>query len=156
MAQLLSAIPLTSLSGVGAKVAEKLEKVGLHTVQDLLFHLPHRYEDRTRIYPIVKLHPGLWGSVQGKVMSSDVAFGRRKMLTVKVSDGNGTITLRFFNFTAAMKNNFSEGRVIVAYGEVKRGNHGLEIIHPEYKFHAEGKTPKLEQTLTPIYRQLRG
>ncbi|WP_234494976.1 ATP-dependent DNA helicase RecG [Vibrio maritimus] len=156
MAQLLSAIPLTSLSGVGAKVAEKLEKVGLHTVQDLLFHLPHRYEDRTRIYPIVKLHPGLWGSVQGKVMSSDVAFGRRKMLTVKVSDGNGTITLRFFNFTAAMKNNFSEGRVIVAYGEVKRGNHGLEIIHPEYKFHAEGKTPKLEQTLTPIYPTTEG
>ncbi|WP_394153123.1 ATP-dependent DNA helicase RecG [Vibrio maritimus] len=156
MAQLLSAIPLTSLSGVGAKVAEKLEKVGLHTVQDLLFHLPHRYEDRTRIYPIVKLHPGLWGSVQGKVMSSDVAFGRRKMLTVKVSDGNGTITLRFFNFTAAMKNNFSEGRIIVAYGEVKRGNHGLEIIHPEYKFHAEGKTPKLEQTLTPIYPTTEG
>ncbi len=156
MAQLLSAIPLTSLTGVGAKVAEKLEKVGLHSVQDLLFHLPHRYEDRTRIYPIVKLHPGLWGSVQGKVMSSDVAFGRRKMLTVKVSDGNGTITLRFFNFTAAMKNNFSEGRVVVAYGEVKRGNHGLEIIHPEYKFHAEGKTPKLEQTLTPIYPTTEG
>ncbi len=89
-------------------------------------------------------------------MSSDVAFGRRKMLTVKVSDGNGTITLRFFNFTAAMKNNFSEGRVVVAYGEVKRGNHGLEIIHPEYKFHAEGKTPKLEQTLTPIYPTTEG
>jgi ATP-dependent DNA helicase RecG len=156
MAQLLSAIPLTSLTGVGAKVAEKLEKVGLHTVQDLLFHLPHRYEDRTRIYPIVKLHPGLWGSVQGKVMSSDVAFGRRKMLTVNVSDGNGTITLRFFNFTAAVKNNFSEGRVVVAYGEVKRGNHGLEIIHPEYKFHAEGKTPKLEQTLTPVYPTTEG
>lgn len=121
MAQLLSAIPLTSLNGVGAKVAEKLEKVGLHSVQDLLFHLPHRYEDRTRIYPIIKLHPGLWGSVQGRIMTSDVAFGRRKMLTVKVSDGNGTITLRFFNFTAAMKNNFSEGRVVVAYGEVKRG-----------------------------------
>ncbi|MCY9872503.1 ATP-dependent DNA helicase RecG [Vibrio barjaei] len=156
MAQLLSAISLSSLSGVGAKVAEKLAKVGLHSVQDLLFHLPHRYEDRTRIYPIVRLHPGLWGSVQGKVMSSDVAFGRRKMLTVKVSDGNGTITLRFFNFTAAMKNNFSEGRLIVAYGEVKRGNHGLEIIHPEYKFQTEGKTPKLEQTLTPVYPTTEG
>ncbi|MCF4175327.1 ATP-dependent DNA helicase RecG [Vibrio sp. McD22-P3] len=156
MAQLLSAISLSSLSGVGAKVAEKLAKVGLHSVQDLLFHLPHRYEDRTRIYPIVRLHPGLWGSVQGKVMSSDVAFGRRKMLTVKVSDGNGTITLRFFNFTAAMKNNFSEGRLIVAYGEVKRGNHGLEIIHPEYKFQTEGKAPKLEQTLTPVYPTTEG
>lgn len=59
-AQMLSAVPLTSLSGVGAKVAEKLAKVGLHSVQDLLFHLPLRYEDRTRIYPIAKLHAGLW------------------------------------------------------------------------------------------------
>ena len=101
MSQLLSAIPLTSLSGVGAKVAEKLAKVGLNTVQDLLFHLPLRYEDRTRIYPIIKLHPGLWAAVQGKVMAVDTHFGRRKMLTVKISDGNGTLTLRFFNFTAA-------------------------------------------------------
>ncbi|MGF1778473.1 ATP-dependent DNA helicase RecG [Vibrio nomapromontoriensis] len=151
MAQLLSAISLTSLNGVGAKVAEKLAKVGLHNVQDLLFHLPHRYEDRTRIYPIVKLHAGLWGSVQGKIMSSDVSFGRKKMLTVKVSDGNGTITLRFFNFTAAMKNNFADGKVIVAYGEVKRGHLGLEIIHPDYKFQTSERSPALEQTLTPVY-----
>ncbi|MCW8348040.1 ATP-dependent DNA helicase RecG [Vibrio sp. ZSDZ65] len=151
MAQLLSAISLTSLNGVGAKVAEKLAKVGLHNVQDLLFHLPHRYEDRTRIYPIVKLHAGLWGSVQGKIMSSDVSFGRKKMLTVKVSDGNGTITLRFFNFTAAMKNNFADGKVIVAYGEVKRGHLGLEIIHPDYKFQTSDRSPALEQTLTPVY-----
>ena len=98
MSQLLSAIPLNSLSGVGAKVAEKLEKVGLNNVQDLLFHLPLRYEDRTRIYPIVKLHAGLWAAVQGKVMHVDTIFGKRKMLAVKISDGNGTITLRFFNF----------------------------------------------------------
>jgi ATP-dependent DNA helicase RecG len=118
--------------------------------------LPHRYEDRTRIYPIVKLHPGLWGSIQGKVMAVDTLFGRRKMLTVKVSDGNGTLTLRFFNFTAAMKNNFAEGRMVIAYGEVKRGNQGLEIIHPEYKFQTEGQAPALEQTLTPVYPTTEG
>lgn len=150
-AQLLSAIPLTSLSGVGAKVAEKLEKVGLHTVQDLLFHLPLRYEDRTRIYPIVKLHAGLWAAVQGKVMQVDTLFGKRKMLTVKISDGNGTITLRFFNFTAAMKNNFSDGKLVHAYGEVKRGNMGLEIVHPDYKFFAPAQKPDVEQSLTPVY-----
>ncbi|MBG0760543.1 ATP-dependent DNA helicase RecG [Vibrio cidicii] len=150
-AQLLSAIPLTSLSGVGAKVAEKLEKVGLRTVQDLLFHLPLRYEDRTRIYPIVKLHAGLWAAVQGKVMQVDTLFGKRKMLTVKISDGNGTITLRFFNFTAAMKNNFSDGKLVHAYGEVKRGNMGLEIVHPDYKFFAPAQKPDVEQSLTPVY-----
>ncbi len=77
-AQMLSAVPLTSLSGVGAKVAEKLAKVGLHSVQDLLFHLPLRYEDRTRIYPIAKLHAGLWAAVQGKVMTVDTILVNAK------------------------------------------------------------------------------
>ncbi|MCG9597779.1 ATP-dependent DNA helicase RecG [Vibrio sp. Isolate25] len=151
MSQLLSAIPLTSLTGVGAKVAEKLAKVGLHSVQDLLFHLPLRYEDRTRIYPIVKLHAGLWAAVQGKVMSVDTLFGKRKMLTVKISDGNGIITLRFFNFTAGMKNNFAEGKTVHAYGEVKRGSYGLEIVHPDYKFYAPNQPAEVEQSLTPVY-----
>ncbi|KOO16038.1 ATP-dependent DNA helicase RecG [Vibrio xuii] len=151
MSQLLSAIPLTSLTGVGAKVAEKLAKVGLVTAQDLLFHLPLRYEDRTRIYPIAKLHAGLWAAVQGKVMSVDTLFGKRKMLAVKISDGNGTITLRFFNFTAGMKNNFTEGKTVHAYGEIKRGGYGLEIVHPDYKFYAPNQKADVEQTLTPVY-----
>ncbi len=156
MSQLLSAIPLTSLSGVGAKVAEKLEKVGLNNVQDLLFHLPLRYEDRTRIYPIAKLHAGLWAAVQGKVMSVDTTFGKRKMLTVKISDGNGTVTLRFFNFTAGIKNNFSEGKQVYAYGEIKRGGMGLEIVHPDYKFFAPRQQPDIEQNLTPVYPTTEG
>ena len=156
MSQLLSAIPLTSLSGVGAKVAEKLEKVGLSSVQDLLFHLPLRYEDRTRVYPIVKLHAGLWAAVQGNVMSVDTLFGKRKMLAVKISDGNGTLTLRFFNFTAAMKNNFAEGKTVHAYGEIKRGNYGLEIIHPDYKFYAAKQPTDVEPSLTPVYPTTEG
>jgi ATP-dependent DNA helicase RecG len=156
MSQLLSAVPLTSLSGVGAKVAEKLAKVELHTVQDLLFHLPLRYEDRTRIYPMAKVHAGLWAAVQGKVMHVDTIFGRKKMLTVKISDGNGSMTLRFFNFTAGMKNNFAEGKLVYAYGEVKRGGHGLEIIHPDYKFFAPAQKPDVEQTLTPVYPTTEG
>lgn len=149
--QILSAVPLTSLSGVGAKVAEKLAKIGLHSIQDLLFHLPLRYEDRTRIYPIAKLHAGLFVAIQGRVMSCDTHFGRKKMLTVKVSDGNGTLTLRFFNFNAGMKNSFAEGRPLYAYGEIKRGNMGLEIMHPDYHFLNGSDAPQLEQSLTPIY-----
>ncbi len=152
MSQLLSAVSLTSLSGVGAKVAEKLAKIGLVSVQDLLFHLPLRYEDRSRIYPIIKLHPGIWAAVQGRVMAVDTIFGRRKMLTVKISDGNGTLTLRFFNFTAGMKNNFAEGKVVKAYGEIKRGMGGLEIIHPDYSFFSqEQPQAETEPTLTPVY-----
>ena len=156
MSQLLSAVPITSLSGVGAKVAEKLARVGLHTVQDLLFHLPLRYEDRTRVYPMAKVHAGLWGAVQGTVMNVDTIFGRKKMLTVKISDGNGTITLRFFNFTAGMKNNFTEGKLVHAFGEIKRGNYGLEIIHPDYQFFAPAHKPDVEQNLTPVYPTTEG
>lgn len=148
---MLSAIPLTSLSGVGAKVAEKLEKIGLVTIQDLLFHLPLRYEDRTRVYPMARVHSGLFAAVQGKVMSCDMQFGKRKMLLVKISDGNGTITLRFFNFNAGMKNSFSEGKLVHAYGEIKRGGSGLEIAHPEYQFHTPSKPLDIEATLTPVY-----
>ncbi len=156
MSQLLSTIPLSSLTGVGAKVAEKLTKIGLNSVQDLLFHLPSRYEDRTRVYPIAQLHTGLWAAIQGQVMATDVSFGRRKMLTVKVSDGNGTLTLRFFNFTAAMKNNFTAGKTVHAYGEIKRGNYGLEIVHPDYKFHVSENKPAAEATLTPVYPTTEG
>lgn len=156
MSQLLSAIPLTTLSGVGAKVAEKLEKIGLNSVQDLLFHLPLRYEDHTRIYPITQLHPGLWAAAQGKVMSTDTIFGRKKMLTVKISDGNGTLTLRFFNFNAGMKNNFSEGRQVHVYGEIKRGSYGLEIVHPDYKFFTPQQQPDQEANLTPVYPTTEG
>ncbi len=155
--QILSAVPLTALAGVGAKVAEKLEKVGLHSVQDLLFHLPLRYEDRTRVWPMSQLHAGIVVAVQGTVMSCDTHFGRKKMLTVKISDGNGTVALRFFNFNAGMKNSFSEGKSIHAFGEVKRGMSGLEIVHPDYHFQTSSDDHSEQpQTLTPVYPTTEG
>ncbi|CAM3740188.1 ATP-dependent DNA helicase RecG [Vibrio aerogenes CECT 7868] len=156
MSQLLNAIPLTSLSGVGIKIAEKLSRIGLNTVQDLLFHLPSRYEDRTRIYPVNQLHAGLWCATQGQVMAVNASFGRKKMLTVKMSDGHGTLSLRFFNFNAAMKNSFTEGKYIHVYGEIKRGMSGLEIIHPEYKFYQPDVPVKEEANLTPVYPATEG
>ncbi|WP_277207014.1 ATP-dependent DNA helicase RecG [Vibrio misgurnus] len=156
MSQLLSSVALTELSGVGAKVAEKLAKIGLHNVQDLLFHLPLRYENRSKVYPLVQLHHGLWAAVQGKVMAADTLFGKRKMLSVKISDGNGSLTLRFFNFSAAIKNSFAEGKWVHAYGEVKRGPHGLEIIHPDYHFVVAPQTTQAEANLTPVYPTTEG
>lgn len=79
-AQLLDAIPLTAISGVGAAIAEKLGKLGIFNLQDLLFHLPLRYEDRTRITPIVDLRPEQYATIEGVVQSAEVQFGRRPML----------------------------------------------------------------------------
>ncbi|KXF82712.1 ATP-dependent DNA helicase RecG [Enterovibrio coralii] len=155
-ASMLDAVSVTSLTGVGGKMAEKLEKLGLFTVQDLLFHLPYRYEDRTRIWPIMSLMPGQHATVEGEVVSNNTTFGRRRMLTVKITDGNGSLTLRFFNFNAAMKNSLEQGKRVKAYGEIKRGQGGLEIIHPEYKVFSEPTELALEETLTPVYPTTEG
>jgi ATP-dependent DNA helicase RecG len=142
---------VSELKGVGTKVAENIAKLGIVSVQDLLFHLPHRYEDRTRIYPIADLQPHLSTNIQGEVMSCDVQFGRKRMLIVRVSDGTGTLTLRFFHFTAAQKNNLEIGKTIRCFGEVKAGKFGFEIMHPEYKLvNLENPSP-VQESLTPVY-----
>ncbi|WP_279024684.1 ATP-dependent DNA helicase RecG [Gibbsiella quercinecans] len=154
--RLLDAVPLTSLSGVGASQAGKLAKIGLETIQDLLLHLPLRYEDRTRLYPINDLLPGIFATVEGEVLRSDISFGRRRMLTCQISDGTGILTMRFFNFNAAMKNSLAAGRHVTAYGEIKRGNHGAEIIHPEYRIQGDHSDVELQESLTPVYPTTEG
>ncbi len=147
---------VTELKGVGSKVAEKLQKLGLVTVQDLLFHLPLRYEDRTRIYPISDLKPFIHGSVQGEVMSSDIQFGRKRMLVVRISDSTGTLTLRFFHFSAAQKNSLEKGVTIRCFGEVRAGKFGLEMMHPEYKLVDLDQPAPLQESLTPVYPATEG
>lgn len=149
--QLLNTVALTELAGVGAKMAEKLHKIGLNNVQDVLFHLPLRYEDRTRIWPINRVSPGQFLTVQGEVSHCSIQFGKRKMLTVKIGDTTGSVTLKFFNFNAAMKNSFSQGKQVKAYGEIKGSQFGLEIIHPDYRLFSEPTELSVEETLTPVY-----
>lgn len=149
--QLLSTVALTELAGVGAKMAEKLHKIGLNNVQDVLFHLPLRYEDRTRIWPINRVAPGQFLTVQGEISHCSLQFGKRKMLTVKIADTTGSITLKFFNFNAAMKNSFTQGKYVKAYGEIKGSQFGLDIIHPDYRIFSEPTTHSAEETLTPVY-----
>ncbi|ENZ0348604.1 ATP-dependent DNA helicase RecG [Morganella morganii] len=154
--QLLDAIPLTTLHGVGAGQAGKLAGIGLHTLQDLLFHLPLRYEDQTRLYTITDLLPGIYATVSGEVLRTDVVFGRKRMMTCQISDGTGILTLRFFNFSAAMKNALAAGKQVTAYGEIRRGKNGPEIFHPEYKVRQSDTSVELQETLTPIYPTTEG
>lgn len=154
--RLLDAVPLNSLSGVGASQAGKLAKLGLVTVQDLLLHLPLRYEDRTQLYAINDLLPNIYATVEGEVLQSDISFGRKRMLTCQISDGSGILTLRFFNFNAGMKNSLSPGKRVTAYGEVKRGQRGAEIIHPEYRIQGDHSGVELQETLTPVYSTTEG
>jgi ATP-dependent DNA helicase RecG len=144
-------IPVTSLRGVGPRMAEKLEQLGLTTIQDLLFHLPMRYQDRTRITPIGALQPGTDVVVEGEIRASDVAFGKRRSLICRIQDGTGTLTLRFYHFSAAQKNNLQAGARLRCYGETRPGASGLEIYHPEYRLIDEDNPVAVEESLTPVY-----
>ncbi len=147
---------VTELKGVATKMAQRLEKLGIKTVQDLLFHLPLRYEDRTQIYPIAALYPGSYGTIEATIHSSQIIQGRKRMLTCTVRDDSGVMTLRFFNFSVAQRNGLENGATIRAYGEVRRGKHHPEIIHPEYKVIHSGSNLDLSETLTPIYPTTEG
>ncbi|WFF97800.1 ATP-dependent DNA helicase RecG [Aeromonas caviae] len=152
----LDKISLDSLKGVGSKMLEKLERLGLATVQDLLFHLPLRYEDRTQVWPIGDLPPGLHGAVEGEIQDTQLVMGRRRMLVCRISDGTGSLTLRFFNFTAAQKNSLAQGRLIRCFGETRPGKYGLEMAHPEYKLLGEEQAGQTEEALTPVYPTTEG
>ncbi|WP_222910301.1 ATP-dependent DNA helicase RecG [Pseudomonas sp. DNDY-54] len=152
----LSAVPVTAIKGVGAALAEKLAKVGLESLQDLLFHLPLRYQDRTRIVPIGALRPGQDAVIEGTVTGADVVMGRRRSLLVRLHDGSGSLSLRFYHFSQAQKEALKRGTQVRCYGEARPGASGLEIYHPEYRALTDNEPAPVEQTLTPIYPTTEG
>lgn len=152
----LNQYPITELKGVGPKMAERLLKLGILTVQDMLFHLPLRYEDRTRLYAISELSLHSHVSVEATIETSQITFGKRRMLVCQINDGTGRLTLRFFNFTAAQKNAFSAGKIIRCFGEVRRGRVGFEMSHPEYSISDTSNEQPVATTLTPVYSTTEG
>ncbi len=153
----LSKVPVTELKGVGEAMAEKLAKVGLENLQDVLFHLPLRYQDRTRVVPIGQLRPGQDAVIEGVVSGADVTMGKRRSLVVRLGDGTGALSLRFYHFSNAQKEALKRGTHVRCYGEARPGASGLEIYHPEYRaLNGSEPAPPVEQTLTPIYPSTEG
>jgi len=152
----LADTPVTALKGVGPKNAERLHRLGIDSVQDLLFHLPIRYQDRTRIVPIGSLRPGDQAVIQGQVELADIRYGRRRSLLVRLADGTGSIMLRFFHFSTAQKDNMARGSWLRCFGEVRNGPHSYELVHPEVQRVGEGESADVEQALTPIYPTTEG
>ena len=152
----MSATPLTALKGVGPALAKKLEKLGLFVAEDLLFLLPYRYEDRTQLVRIGALVAGNRCLVSGEVLLSEVAFRGRRNLLVRVSDGSGQLTLRFFHFSRQQQAQFQPGVHVSCFGEVRRGKSGFEMIHPEYRILREAQGTAMSDSLTPIYPATEG
>ena len=114
-AELLAERPVTVLRGVGPALAELLAKLGLHTVQDVLFHLPLRYEDRTRVVPIGSLRNGDRAVIEGEIQLAEVVFRRRRTLLVRIADGTGFVTLRFFHFSGAQQAKLVRGQRLLCF-----------------------------------------
>lgn len=152
----LHSIGVEKLHGVGPLLAAKLQKLGLYTLQDLLFHLPLRYIDRTKITAIGGVQPLTEVVIEGEVRGSDVVFGRRRSLVCRVQDHSGLMTLRFFHFNQAQQQGLQPGTKLRCFGEVRRGKSGLEMCHPEYQLLNQAKPPALAETLTPIYPATEG
>ena len=146
----IAAISVRELRGVGPKLAEKLLDYGIRQIEDLLFHLPLRYQDRTRVTAIAAAREGIDVVIEGEVRVADIVYGKRRSLVARIQDGSGTLTLRFFHFSAAQKNNLRPGTQLRCFGQVRRGGSGLEMYHPEYR-QVDIGAEELGETLTPIY-----
>ncbi|MEQ8204898.1 MAG: ATP-dependent DNA helicase RecG, partial [Woeseia sp.] len=142
---------LTTLKGVGPALVQKLARLRLENVEDLLFLLPLRYEDRTTVRRIGELLPGTRGLICGEVLLAETVFRGRRSLLVRIADGSGQLTLRFFHFSSQQQAQFRPGVKLACFGDARLGSAGMEIVHPEYRIIREGSNPLASDTLTPIY-----
>lgn len=142
---------LLDLKGIGEKGLIKLNKIGIRSIEDLLFHLPIRYQDKTKLTKISDLEPGKKYFIEGKVEKSNIIFFKKRMFLVRLSDSSGFIQLRFFYFNKSQMKNFSEGKTVRCYGELRLANKVKEMIHPECEFIDQNNIKKLEENLTPVY-----
>jgi len=142
---------LLDLKGVGEKGLIKLNKIGIRTVEDLLFHLPIRYQDKTKLTEISDLEPGNKYFIEGVVEKSNIIFYKKRMFLVRLSDSSGFIQLRFFYFNKSQMRNFSEGQKVRCYGELRLANKVKEMVHPECEFIDRNNIKKLDEYLTPVY-----
>jgi ATP-dependent DNA helicase RecG len=150
------ASPLTDLKGVGPALAVKLERLDLFRVEDLLFLLPLRYEDRTQLVKLGALELGKRCLVSGEVELAETVYRGRRNLLVRIADGTGQATLRFFHFSRQQQAQFQPGVVVSCFGEVRKGPLGFEMVHPEYRLLRSDQGAATNDTLTAIYPATEG
>lgn len=152
----LSLLPCEHLSGVGKRMSEKLARLNIHCVQDLLFHLPMRYQDRTRVHAMRDLIPAEHVVVEGEIEQVSTPRVGRTRLFIRIKDGTGRLHLRFFYVNAVQRNTLQPGVRVRCFGETRLGTHGLEMIHPEYRIVLSDTLMPVEENLTPIYPTTEG
>ncbi|MFN7097279.1 MAG: OB-fold nucleic acid binding domain-containing protein, partial [Gammaproteobacteria bacterium] len=148
--------PCEHAAVIGKRLANALAKLGIHTLQDILFHLPLRYQDRTHLTPIHDLRVGDQAVLQGTITSQQQLYKPRMQLVTQITDGTGNCYIRMFYFNNAQKQQLRMGARILCFGEVRHGRFGLELIHPEYRIVDSNYIPAMSTTYTPIYPPTEG
>ncbi len=143
------------LQGVGNASAALLEKLNIFTTDDLLFHLPRDYEDRSTVVPMNQLTVGRSYLLEGIVVSMDMPPGKRKSMAILLQDDFGKVTLRFYHIYKALMDRAKAGNRLRIFGEVRVGARGLEMYHPEIQLITE-HTPLPQTQLTAIYPSTEG
>lgn len=141
---------LQDLKGVGQKLQLTLSKINIHSFEDLLFHFPFRFEDKTRLTPIRQLKIKQLAVVDAEVLSAKVLFGKRRSLSVALQDDSGLCYMRLFHFSKNQSTQLAQGTRIRVIGEPRLGSQGLEFYHPEYRLYKD-TPPPLETNLSPVY-----
>lgn len=148
---------VTSVAGVGPKKAASLARLGIHHLTDVLFHLPLRYEDRTRITPIGQLVHGIDAQVEGRLIDVRLSYGRRRSLLCTLADDSATMTLRFFHFSQKQRQLLERASYLRCYGNVRIGVPGqAEMVHPEYQLISAPGQLEQGAGLTPVYPMSEG
>ena len=143
--------PIQNIRGVGPKIADTLSNLGIYQVEDAVFHLPYKYEDRTNLTPIGDAPYETPLLVEGEIVKSTVVFRGRRMLITEIFDGTGRLTMRMFHFAFAQHKNLKEGYRIRCFGTIRHGPKGKEMIHPQYQVFSKDEEVEIEDHLTPIY-----
>ena len=143
--------PIQNIRGVGPKIADTLSNLGIYWVEDAVFHLPYKYEDRTNLTPIGDAPYETPLLIEGEIVKSTVVFRGRRMLITEIFDGTGRLTMRMFHFALAQHKNLKEGHRIRCFGTIRHGPKGKEMIHPQYQVFSKDEEVEIEDHLTPIY-----
>ncbi|MFL2753953.1 MAG: ATP-dependent DNA helicase RecG [Gammaproteobacteria bacterium] len=143
--------PIENIKGVGPKIKEQLEKLGIKYVEDALFMLPRNYENRTKLTLIKDIIPGQAFQIEGEIIESKIYFPGRRSFYAKITDGTGYLQIRLFFFSQAQAKSFEKGLSVRIYGVIRNSGNKLEVIHPSYKVFNSKFRPPLDDTLTPIY-----
>ena len=141
--------PHASLTGLSKPTLARLAKLNITSKFDLALHLPLRYDDETHLYPIKDAPDGQHVLVEGEVTECDIKYRPRRQLVVHIADGGGALALRFFSFYGSQVKHLEAGARVRAFGEIRQGFFGAEMVHPRYRIVHAGMP--VAEALTPVY-----